>query len=137
MAADSWSSADSRAFSPLCTASVATCRIRSAVAGDACISLIQAPGGPSLSGNARLATRGKVPSDQLYIRIGSIEPHHPLQSITPGLSQNHSRWFVQHVPHPGGEIGKVERLGDQLHALVEAAMMDNGVAGIAGGEQNS
>src|SRR5258708_5808703 len=99
--------------------------------------LSRPPADPSLPGNAQLATRGKVPSDQLYIRIGSIEPHHSLQSITPGLCQNHSRWLVQHVPHLGGEIGKAERLGDQLHALVEAAMVDNGVAGIAGGEKNS
>src|SRR3977135_4225294 len=83
MAADSWSSADSRAFSPLCTASVATCRIRSAVAGDAAISFIQAP------------------ADQVYPVMPDGQPvgkFHPinyiselvalnrtLQSITPAL----------------------------------------------------
>src|SRR3979411_1478523 len=106
MAADSWSSADSRAFSPLCTTSVATCRIRSAVAGDACISFIQAP------------------ADQVYPVMPDGQPvgkFHPinyiselvalnrtLQSITPGLCQNHSRWFVQHIPHLGGEIEQID-----------------------------
>ncbi len=43
---------------------------------------------------------------------------------------------IEHVPELGAERCIGERLGDQLHARIEAAVMDNGVASVAGREQD-
>src|ERR1041385_2689883 len=44
--------------------------------------------------------------------------------------------IIQYVPDFHGQIGGRERLGDQQHALVQPAMVNNRISRIAGGEEN-
>ena len=43
---------------------------------------------------------------------------------------------VEHAPYLGGQLGEGKGLPDQVHPGVEAAMVDDGVRGVARGEQD-
>src|ERR1700676_338811 len=83
MAAGSRSSADSSASSPLCTASVATCRIRSAVTCDVCIALIKFLIGPSLLRHDGQARKKFHSINRVSELMGNIAGHRSAQ-VAPG-----------------------------------------------------
>src|SRR5260370_4817723 len=83
MAAGNWSSADSSDSSPVCTASVATCRIRSAVVSDAWFLSIRRP--PAKRAYPVLQDReveGKFhPISYIFELVSKIASYPPLQSL--------------------------------------------------------